>query len=689
MRTRFFVPFFIGLLCTAFVPFALKGEPLTTALEVRSLSESQASQALQVEIEGTVLGHAEPYDRSFILVDNQGDSVYAVDLQEPYVSARTGQKVLVKGYSDPGGYAPFVAIESIDLLGDGQLPAPISVTLSDLNAGGLDSRWVETYGIVRSGRIVEELVPGGLGTQLDVAFGNERVGVQIEYPIDPETLIDAEIRFRAICVNQHNPSRQFIRPALLVPLGTEITVVRRPHQPASQSTPVPINSLLGFSPNIDFHHQVHVQGAILHSIPGEAIWIRDHTRAIKIRTKQDQPIPENSQVSVTGFLYGEAFSPGLEDASFDVTGAAAIDTTPIVLSNPEASFSHDADLIRFQAKLIEKRPQRDGIALRFEWLDADGTLTTGSMPTYGIPNIKLPPIGSVVEVTGICSVIPEEGVSVSGGLIPSHFEVYLRSTSDLALIHPPPFWNSKTILWLLLILLSVAVVTSLGIFLAARHRLNEQAHRREMAEAEFSAILNERNRLARGIHDTLAQGLGATSVQLELVRSHCSDVPKALIHHLDLAHKIVRDSLSEARTSIWNMRSQILEKSDLPDALASILKQLTDQPGLSSKSKVIGERRRLPASVENNMLRIGQEAISNATKHAKASCISLLIVFRTKEIIMVISDDGSGFDASKPAASKQSFGIVGMRERAEKIGAQLSVESNAGSGTKITLAYTG
>src|ERR1700744_1239928 len=104
------------------------------------------------------------------------------------------------------------------------------------------------------------------------------------------------------------------------------------------------------------------------------------------------------------------------------------------------------------------------------------------------------------------------------------------------------------------------------VMLAARRRLREQAVQRAMAEAEFTAILAERNRLAREIHDTLAQGLVATSVQLRLARKELNGDTTPVRQHLDSAQQLVRQSLQEARNTIWNMRSQVLENGDLVGA---------------------------------------------------------------------------------------------------------------------------
>jgi signal transduction histidine kinase len=188
--------------------------------------------------------------------------------------------------------------------------------------------------------------------------------------------------------------------------------------------------------------------------------------------------------------------------------------------------------------------------------------------------------------------------------------------------------------------------------------------------------------MAREIHDTLAQGLVATSVQLQLAKKHIADPATPLGRHLDTAQQLVRGSLEEARGSIWNMRSQILENSSLDQALEGILRQLTDGTEIQVRFAVTGHARRLAPAIENNLLRIGQEAIGNAVKHAHAKNISVALDFKSDEAGLTIRDDGNGFDpAHLPLGSH--FGMIGQRERTAQMGGRLEVNSSPGQGTGV------
>ena len=206
---------------------------------------------------------------------------------------------------------------------------------------------------------------------------------------------------------------------------------------------------------------------------------------------------------------------------------------------------------------------------------------------------------------------------------------------------------------------------------------------RRMA-SQFRAVLDERNRIAREIHDNLAQDILGISVQLELVARLMPAAAKAAKGHLDRARILVRNSMTEARRYVWDLRSQELQKKDLPAALRDTTKRLTAESGVEAVVEVAGPLRPLPLEVETNLLRIGQEAINNAVKHAHANRIDVALNFDTRSVRLSIRDDGRGFDANGQIADGH-FGLIGMRERAAQIGGVLTIQSVNERGTQIAV----
>jgi ligand-binding sensor domain-containing protein/signal transduction histidine kinase len=210
------------------------------------------------------------------------------------------------------------------------------------------------------------------------------------------------------------------------------------------------------------------------------------------------------------------------------------------------------------------------------------------------------------------------------------------------------------------------------------------ALRLRQVRARYGAVLQERNRIAREIHDNLAQEILGISVQLEIVARTMANAPDAARKHLDRARALVRSSVAEARRYVWDLRSQSLDERDLPAALAEMTRRLTAESGVQTQFNVSGTFRPLAPQVENNLLRIGQEAVGNAVRHAQAKTVTVSLDFGAREVRLEVKDDGRGFDADSYDGGRGGhFGLVGMRERAEQMGGEADVKSTPGAGTEV------
>lgn len=203
---------------------------------------------------------------------------------------------------------------------------------------------------------------------------------------------------------------------------------------------------------------------------------------------------------------------------------------------------------------------------------------------------------------------------------------------------------------------------------------------------QFNAVMAERNRIAREIHDTLAQGFVGVAVQLELVRRLMSTSVESAGEVLRQAQTLVQESLAEARRSIGNLRSEPGPDEDLRSKLSKAVQQSVQNQGLDVTIEVTGAYRPLPARIETEVLRIGQEAVMNVVRHAHATRLDVSFAFDSTKAQMTISDDGQGFIPREyPAGANGHFGLRGMRERAEEINAKLSVMTTSGKGTQVIL----
>ncbi len=219
--------------------------------------------------------------------------------------------------------------------------------------------------------------------------------------------------------------------------------------------------------------------------------------------------------------------------------------------------------------------------------------------------------------------------------------------------------------------------------------------RLRQVEIRYGAVLSERGRIAREIHDTLAQGLVGISVQLELVNRLLASSVESARTQLDQARGLVRESIAEARSSIWELRSQAAETEDLATRIARMAARATessDAGGSGEKirviSRVLGTYRPLPPRTEAELLRIAQEAVTNAIRHGQPARIDLELRFAAREVQLTIADDGRGFDGQphpQSSGPQGHFGLAGMRERAQQIGGALTIESAPGKGTRVSV----
>jgi len=214
-------------------------------------------------------------------------------------------------------------------------------------------------------------------------------------------------------------------------------------------------------------------------------------------------------------------------------------------------------------------------------------------------------------------------------------------------------------------------------------------------EMQYGAVLAERNRIAREIHDTLAQGYVGVSVQLELATRMLQVSQDAAAQQLERTKDLVRSSLAEARSSIWNLRTAG-EAETLPARLAAAVQSLQQEEGRQQEDgrgedgaahlrfEVRGSFRPLGQHVEDEVLRIAQEAIRNAVRHASAREIQVTLGYDTGWLKLVVADDGKGFDPT--AAAPGHYGLRGIEERAAEIGARLTIDSGPGAGTTVAVA---
>jgi len=203
-------------------------------------------------------------------------------------------------------------------------------------------------------------------------------------------------------------------------------------------------------------------------------------------------------------------------------------------------------------------------------------------------------------------------------------------------------------------------------------------------ETREIAVLDERNRMAREIHDTLAQGFTGIVLQLEAAEQSIADAPESVTAHIDRAKRLARESLTEARRSVWALRPATLEKRQLIDALRRETSLLSDETKMQATCHISGNAEHLPADVEDALLRICQEALTNVRRHSQSSHVHVQLTHTDQQVVLSVRDDGVGFDlATVPG---DSFGLIGIEERARQCRGHAHITSSPGKGTVVEIA---
>jgi signal transduction histidine kinase len=241
---------------------------------------------------------------------------------------------------------------------------------------------------------------------------------------------------------------------------------------------------------------------------------------------------------------------------------------------------------------------------------------------------------------------------------------------------------------------SLVVALLLGLWI---ERIIGQSRRRAALLAELAAtraelatvsreagVIAERERLAREIHDTLAQGFTSVLLLLEAIGAELGADPEAARRHLDRARDTARENLAEARALIAALTPPDLTRTSLPEALRRLVERADAEPGPTVTLSVTGTPRALPAEHEVALLRASQEALANVRRHAGASRVEVTLEYLPDRVTLRVRDDGQGFDAGVPVRPG-GYGLAGMRARASRIGGAVHVTAAPGAGVTVCM----
>jgi signal transduction histidine kinase len=639
--------------------------------QVREITPEQADRHYPVHVRGVVTFSDWNADRGLFLQDDTA-GIY-VGLQESGKDWPVGEILDIDGTTAAGDFIPMVMARDIRSVGHTSRPAPHRDSYEQLATGKEDSQWVEVHGVVRS------VLPSTKDrARVDILVNGQRLTALVAKlnVTNAQHLIWSTVRVQGVCRTRFNRKRQLRAPFLSV--GSEADIVVEHPAPGDPVT-VPLAALLQFKSEGYYGRRVQVSGVVTEQ-KGNSIFLQDHGATLYVKSQDSTPVAPGDVIRVVGFPVLGQYAPVLEDAIFQKIGHQAPPAPVDMEINRLLTEDYDRELVRLRGRLINRMDRFNEQVLV---LESTNVILSARLDDAQADNrISRLEKGTELQLTGVCLAQPVENWNPSLPTQPEAFQLLLRSADDVVVLRRPSWWTLSRLGWVLGILSVILLAGFAWVFVLDRRVRQQTAIIQQKIQRE--AALEERTRIAREFHDTLEQELAAITIQLDTVAAQFEDAPAVARKLLELARTMSRRSLFEARRSVWDLRSHLLENSNLVTALSEVTKIMATSGNMRIAVQTSGLPRKLAAPVENNLLRIAQEALANALKHAHASEILVKLDYEPGRVCLRVCDDGVGFDTTCHATIYGGhFGLLDMSERAEKIGGAFSMSSGPNRGTQI------
>lgn len=633
-----------------------------TAASILALPPEQTTSEHPALVRGVVTQSA---DLGMVIQDSTAGIWIYWDGSADFVP---GDDVEVEGVVETGRYAPVVKAFSVHKLGSAPLPIPKEVTYKQLSAGDEECQYVSITGTVRSVAVRNGASPRlKLWLKIDMGDGFVSASFPGEDTTAASKLIDALVKVNAAALSTKNENRQITAVTLSVPGMRNVTVLRPGPADAFAKPLTPIGRLMQYRSGTDYDHRVRVAGTATFYKPGESLILEENGKALFVTTTQTNDIALGDRVEALGFPAAQDSGPVLQDAVLRRV-AAGVPLAPARVRVPDiCSGNLNYNLVTTEGQLLRRvrEPSREVLLLQNDSAIILAELARSE--TSG--TLQLLKEDSMVQITGI-SVLEVEG-SWNYGLSSAsaiQCKLLLRSPDDVRVMGPPSWWTTRHVLYIAAIL-GALVLAFLCLVVYSR-----------VEHWRLRAIHEERERLANEIHDTLAQSFSGIGFQLQAIRKAIPHEIPRLQKQVDLACELVRHSHREARRSIEPLPPDPRERIDLLSSLVKSARKMVEGGSVEVEALRSGSPRPLSPRIADTLLRIGQEGIANAVRHADPSHLQISLRWEKDVVRLAICDNGIGFVKS---GGLLGFGLRGMRKRAASINAKLEISSQPSEGTRV------
>ncbi len=673
-------------------PAAESPRVLTSVAEIRQLSYEEAAKGLPVKVRGVIM-YRDPWQfMNFLHDGSNGIYIEPVRMAPNEVDTlHAGMLVEVTGRTMPGGFAPSIDIDAkYKVLANADFPTPLYPQRNMLIDPKFDSQWIEIEAAVTSMEL------DGLRLRLKLSIDGRIIDAFVSGDWKnrelPKDLINSDIRVRGVFGSLFNKQRQLYGMTLFVPNIDQIEVIDTGYARAFAQPPVPVTDVMGFKTRC---HRVRVKGVVLASIPGEGLFVRADSGAIRVHTLVETKLLIGQKVDVAGVPTTGGVRPFLQHAA---VRAGSIGNLPFPVELDSSNVTDvklHGELVRLEARVVDHFIRAyDSMIV----LEGQGGNIHVRVP-HGGPSLKA---SSWVAITGICmleplpgsvppsAIVDPEAVPVSenpSSVVSANYSVNLivRSEEDIKVLQLPSWWTAARVTSLIVILSLIALSTVMWGFLL-RRKIREQTLLIE-SKVHREKIAEERARIAGELHDSLEQELVGITMQLDSAASRLDTSPDRARESLDRARAMLRHSQAETRRSVWDLRAPIVTGTELTETLEELASQMRQPDGPVITVSVAPGLGLMTGRSANHLFRIAQEAVTNSIKHSGATKINIDLREEDGSLRLNVADNGIGFDmACSPSIADGHFGVSGMRERAAKLQGTLQVDRGSDAGTAIMLS---
>ena len=639
-----------------------------TAASVLSLPYDVAAKGGFAKLKGTIT-LSTPV--GVVLQDHTG-GIWVDCCSKSKTPLAIGDVVTVVGTVGPGAYSPEIERTTVSLDGHGPLPRPRNVSFVQLSSGQEDAQYVAIEGIIRTVTLRNDALnaaptEGALLT-IDMPEGRVDVALPTQCYKAASDLIGAKVRITATALARKNDDSQATGVLLVAPDISYLTVLSAGPDDLFSARMVPIGDLLRYRSHTDYFHRIRLEGTLTYYEQGRRLILQDGSRAIEVFPADSQSLRIGDLVEAVGFPTPDAAGPVLRDAvTRRLSPGPPLEPVTIPLREALAS-RYRSCLVSLHLRLVRviSEPTRTLLLL-----ESGHDLTTAELDSNIVVPTWLRP-GSDLRLMGIDMLNVEGGIGYLNYRDTTvHSVLLLQSLNDISLISPASWW-SQTRLLSLIIVLAILLTSFLVLLMYV-----------QLKRWKVESTLHERERLARDVHDTLAQSFAGVGFQLQVIRRAITTGDENLLHHVDTARDLVQFSHREARKSLVPSISEESVGSDLLSSLSEKAQALVKNGPIKIEAHSTGSVRAIPGDVKVQLFRIGQEAVANAIRHADPARLAINVEYEDSLVRLKVIDDGRGFLIR---GDLLGFGIRGMRKRASEINADFDLVSVPGVGTTIAVS---